>query len=65
MKNPFMSMWLSAMNTAAGQMQGFWMAQWNRQQQAYMRDFYKMFDVTGLGSSGRKPPSRSRGGRKS
>ena len=32
MKNPFLSMWLSAANTAAGTARGFWTAELQRQQ---------------------------------
>ena len=31
MTNPFMSMWLSAMNSAAGQARAFWRAEMHRQ----------------------------------
>jgi hypothetical protein len=37
-KNPWMSMWLSAMNSAAGASRGFWMAEWQRQQQAFLKE---------------------------
>ena len=36
MTNPFMSMWLSAINSAAGQARGFWTAEMHRQQTAMM-----------------------------
>jgi hypothetical protein len=67
MKNPFMSMWLSAMNTAAGQMQGLWMAELTRQQNAYMREFYKMLGGTSISGLDPKPKSgaRSPSGRRS
>lgn len=48
MKNPFMSMWLSAANTAAGQIQGYWMAEYQRQQKAYMREMQKAFSYPNL-----------------
>ena len=38
MTNPFMSMWLSAMNSAAGQARGFWTAEMQRQQTALMNE---------------------------
>jgi hypothetical protein len=34
MKNPFLSIWLSAANTAAGSARAFWTAELNRQQKA-------------------------------
>ncbi len=41
MNNPFMSMWLSAINSAAGQARGFWTAQMQRQQIAMMNEMTK------------------------
>jgi len=37
MTNPFMSMWLSALNSAAGQARGLWTAEAYRQQAAAMK----------------------------
>ena len=37
MKNPFLSMWLSAANTAAGAARGFWTAESQRQQKAFAK----------------------------
>ncbi len=37
MKNPFLSMWLSAANTAAGSARGFWTAELQRQQKAFAK----------------------------
>lgn len=37
MKNPWMSLWLSAANQAAGTARAFWSAEAARQQQAYMK----------------------------
>jgi hypothetical protein len=34
MKNPFLSMWLTAANTAAGSARAFWTAELHRQQKA-------------------------------
>ena len=34
MKNPWLSLWLSAANSAAGAALGFWTAQFRRQQKA-------------------------------
>ena len=38
MKNPWLSMWLSAANSAAGAARGFWTAQMRRQQKATMNE---------------------------
>ncbi len=37
MKNPFLSMWLSAANTAAGSARGFWTAELQRQQKTFAK----------------------------
>ena len=37
MKNPFLSMWLSAANTAAGAARGFWTAELQHQQKAFAK----------------------------
>jgi hypothetical protein len=54
MKNPWMSLWLSAANKAAGTARGLWMAEARRQQQALARELTKAW---GLGGSAmaRKP----------
>ena len=41
MKNPLMSLWMSAANSAAGSARGLWMAELHRQQRAMMQDFTK------------------------
>lgn len=41
MTNPFMSMWLSAVNRTAGQARGFWTAETHRQQTAMMNEMTK------------------------
>jgi hypothetical protein len=41
MTNPFMSMWLSAVNSAAGQARGFWTAEMQRQQAALVNAWTK------------------------
>jgi hypothetical protein len=38
-KNPLMSLWMSAANSAAGSARGQWMAEMHRQQNAMMRAF--------------------------
>lgn len=37
MKNPWMSLWLSAANRAAGTARGYWLAEAERQRQALVR----------------------------
>ncbi len=41
MKNPFMSMWLSAANRAAGTARGMWMAEAKKQQTAAVKKMSK------------------------
>jgi hypothetical protein len=38
MKNPLLSMWLSAANSTAGAARGFWTAEMRRQQKAMMNE---------------------------
>jgi hypothetical protein len=38
-KNPLMSLWLSAANSAAGSARGLWLAEMQRQQSAMMQEF--------------------------
>jgi hypothetical protein len=38
-KNPLMSLWLSAANSAAGSARGLWLAEMHRQQSAMMQEF--------------------------
>ena len=40
-KNPMMSLWLSAANSAAGSARGLWLAEMQRQQTAMMQAFTK------------------------
>ena len=49
MKNPWMSMWLSAANKAANTGRGLWMAEAKKQQRALARDAAKS---VGLGTTG-------------
>ena len=37
MKNPFLSLWLSAANTATGSSRAFWTAELQRQQKAFAK----------------------------
>ncbi|WP_114947493.1 hypothetical protein [Microvirga calopogonii] len=41
MKNPWMSLWLSAANTWAGAARGFWTAEMHRQQKVILNDMTK------------------------
>lgn len=56
MKNPFMSMWLSAANKAAGTARGMWMAEARRQQTAAAKEMTKA-----AGGRKRKPAPKRRG----
>lgn len=50
MKNPWMSMWLSAANKAAGTGRGLWMAEAQRQQQAFIKEMTKAWSFGGSSS---------------
>lgn len=52
MKNPFLSMWLSAANTAAGSARAFWTAELQRQQKAFAK--------SGAAPASKKRPSAKR-----
>jgi hypothetical protein len=39
MKNPWVSLWLSAANTATSTTRGFWMSEFRRQQKAMEREW--------------------------
>ena len=58
MKNPWMSAWLSAANQAAGAGRGSWMAEEQRQQQAWAKEMAKVWTAA-LQPPG-KAPRRSR-----
>lgn len=58
MKNPWMSLWLSAANRAAGTARGYWMAEAQRQQRAFAKAAEKAL-VSGM-SPTRKPARRRR-----
>ena len=55
MKNPFLSMWLSAANTAAGSARAFWTVEMQRQQKALPRASPHRPRKSGLPRSGKKP----------
>lgn len=52
MKNPWMSLWLSAANTSAGAARGFWTAETRRQQKNLLKE------LTGQARSGRSAPAK-------
>ncbi len=54
MKNPFLSMWLRAANTAAGATRAFWTAEVQRQQKAVAKG------VAAPGSKKRAPAKRQK-----
>lgn len=41
MRNPWMSLWLSAANSSAGAMRGFWTAELHRQQAAITNEMVR------------------------
>lgn len=57
MKNPFMSMWLSAANKAAGMGRAYWSAEARRQQTAFVKGLTKGFGAT---PTKRATPTRRR-----
>ena len=54
MKNPFLSMWLSAANTAAGATRAFWAAELQRQQKTFAKG------LAAPGSKKRSPAKRKK-----
>ena len=60
MKNPWLSMWLSAANSAAGAARGFWTAEMRRQQNAVIREVGRS-SVAGYASAPKKRPASSVG----
>ena len=58
MKNPWMSLWLSAANKAAGTTRAFWAAEARRQQQALTKEVMKAWGLGGAET--RKPPAKRR-----
>lgn len=57
MKNPWMSLWLSAANRTAATARGHWLAEARRQQQAYLKATEKAMTS---GNSPTKKPARKR-----
>ena len=55
MKNPWMSMWLSAANKTAGTGRGLWMAEAQRRQQAFLKEMTRAW--TQAAGGGRKTSS--------
>ncbi len=45
MKNPWMSLWLSSANKAAGTARGLWMAEAQRQQKAFAKEMAKAWGM--------------------
>lgn len=59
MKNPWMSMWLSAANKAAGASRGLWMAEAQRQQQAAVKEMTKAW-TSGVAGTRRSSSAKKR-----
>lgn len=65
MTNPWMSMWLSAANSWAGAMRGFWTAEMQRQQTQMLNEMTRQMTAFWLGGLAQPtkretPPSRRR-----
>ncbi|HET6521409.1 MAG TPA: hypothetical protein VFG47_16545 [Geminicoccaceae bacterium] len=60
MKNPFLSMWLSAANSAAGTARSFWTAELQRQQTAMMNEMIRQ-TMRFWSGAWLVPPARSAG----
>jgi hypothetical protein len=64
MKNPWMSLWLSAANTAAAAGRGFWAAEAERQRRAFVKQMSEAMSPSPPGASPakkRRAPARRRG----
>ena len=63
MKNPWMSAWLSAANQAAGASRGLWMAEAQRQQQAWAKEMTKLWmsGMPGAPAAKKASPRKRRG----
>jgi hypothetical protein len=58
MKNPWMSLWLSAANQAASAARGFWMAEAERQRQALAREIAKAWGLPPSTPRRRRPSGK-------
>jgi hypothetical protein len=58
MKNPWLSLWLSAANSAAGAARGFWTAQVRRQQKAVTNETGRSVSKAGAVSKKRAVSKR-------
>ena len=64
MKNPWMSLWLSAANRAAGTGAGIWKASIRRQQTAAVKEANKAIISFWTGTSKKQATGRKRGKRR-
>ena len=64
MKNPWMSLWLSAANTWAGAARGFWTAEMQRQQQAVLKEITGVSSHSTSGKRARASRKRSPGSKR-
>ncbi len=65
MKNPWLSMWLSAANSWTGSARGYWTTEMHRQQNALAREMMEQgtrfwLEAWGLAKSERTPKVRNR-----
>lgn len=59
MKNPWMSLWLSAANKAAGSTRSLWSAELQRQQQAFAKEMVKAWSAA-MPAPAKPAPKRRR-----
>jgi len=60
MKNPWLSMWLSGANSAAGAARGFWTAEMRRQQKAMMKEAGRSLTLDRAAASKNRATSKRR-----
>ena len=58
MKNPWMSLWLSAANKAAGTARVLWLAEARRQQQAFAKEMAKAWGLAPSAPRRKAEPKR-------
>ena len=63
-KNPFMSMWLSGVNSAAGSARAQWMGELHRQQRAMAQQVIRFWTGAWMSPTGRTNDAESRTGKR-
>jgi hypothetical protein len=59
-KNPFLSMWLSGVNSAAGSARGLWMGELHRQQRAMTPQITRFWLGAWMSPTGKTDDARSK-----